>query len=116
MHDFRRLEVWKKSKNFTVEIYKQTQSFPKEEIYGLTSQLRRAAMSIGNNIAEGCGRGSDQQLSHFLNIAIGSAYEVENILIIAFEISYLSQKNYDNLYLKINEIEKMLFGFKKFLN
>ena len=114
-HDFRRLDVWRKSKDFSIEIYKITQKFPKEEMYGLTSQLRRAALSISNNISEGCGRGTNKQLEQFLNIAIGSAFEVENILIIAHEINYITEEEYNNLFEKINEIQKMLFGFKKSL-
>ena len=109
MHNFRKLEVWKKAKDFSVEIYLLTKDFPKEEIYGITSQLRRAALSISNNISEGCGRGTSKQINHFLDIALGSAFEEENILIVAFEIKLTNREMYDNQIIKINEIQKMIF-------
>jgi len=77
MRDFRGLSVWENSHSLTLLIYKSTSSFPKEELYGLTSQMRRSASSIPSNIAEGCGRDSQPQLARFLNIAFGSASELE---------------------------------------
>ncbi|MFC1573576.1 four helix bundle protein [Candidatus Latescibacterota bacterium] len=77
MKDFRQLEVWKRSHELTLKIYKLTKSFPKEELYGVTSQIRRAALSIPTNIAEGCGRKGDVELSRFLVISLGSASELD---------------------------------------
>lgn len=76
MRNFRDLLVWQKSHALTLSVYKSTSSFPKEELYGLTSQVRRSASSIPSNIAEGCGRTTQSQLAHFLNIALGSASEL----------------------------------------
>lgn len=83
MKDFKKLIVWKKAHEMTLNIYRTTKSFPKDEVYGLTSQLRRAASSIPANIAEGCGRNSDAELARFLQIAAGSASEVEYHLLLA---------------------------------
>lgn len=77
MRDFRKYEVWQISHQFCLEIYSITRLFPKEELYGLTSQIRRAALSIPTNISEGCGRNSEAEFAHFLNIALGSAHETE---------------------------------------
>lgn len=75
-HDFKKLKVWQLSKDLAVEIYKLSQGFPKEDVFGFTSQIRKSAVSISSNISEGCGRGTELQLSHFLNIAQGSAFEL----------------------------------------
>ena len=82
MKDFRNLQVWEKAHKLTLSLYRATQSFPKEEVYGITSQLRRASSSIPTNIAEGCGRGSDAELGRFLQIAMGSASEVEYLALL----------------------------------
>jgi four helix bundle protein len=89
MKDYRSLEVWKSSHQLTLEIYRQTKMFPKEELFGLTSQLRRATSSIPANIAEGCGRDGDAELKRFLNIALGSACEVDYFILLAGELEYL---------------------------
>lgn len=86
MKDFRSLQVWEKAHRLALEIYKATQDFPREESYGLTSQLRRAAASIPTNIAEGCGRGSDRELAQFIQIAVGSASEVEYLLELSHDL------------------------------
>ncbi|WP_317133530.1 four helix bundle protein [Flavobacterium humi] len=77
MRDFKKYEIWQMSHDFTLEIYKITSQYPKEEIYGLISQIRRASSSIPTNISEGCGRNSDNEFNQFLNIALGSANETE---------------------------------------
>jgi four helix bundle protein len=82
MQDFRQLTVWQKAHRLTLSVYRASRPFPKEEMFGLTSQLRRAAAGIGANIAEGCGRGSDADFGRFLTIAMGSASEVENHLLL----------------------------------
>jgi four helix bundle protein len=111
MQDYRRLTVWKKSHLLAVAIYKITGSFPKSEIYGLTSQIRRACVSIPANIAEGCGRDGGAELCHFLRFSQGSASELEYHLLLAKELNFLNPQNYDNLNNQLNEIRRMLTAF-----
>jgi len=108
--DFRSLMVWEKGHRLTLFIYKQTHSFPKEELYGLTSQIRRASSSssIPINIAEGCGRGSDADFARFLQIAFGSASETEYLLVLCFELGYLTKEQYVEANLLVEEVKKML--------
>jgi four helix bundle protein len=101
------LQVWQKSINFVKDIYHVTRAFPKEEMFGLTSQLRRAAVSIPSNIAEGNGRGTKKDLIRFLYIAIGSAVEIETQLIICHEIGLLNGNDFDNLISQDHEIIRM---------
>ncbi len=108
MKDFRILTVWEKSHRLTLEIYKTTTVFPKDELYGLTSQLRRATSSIPTNIAEGCGRGSDPDFKRFLQIAFGSASETEYLLMLATDLNYLDSLKAKSLGNGIEEIKKML--------
>lgn len=108
MKDFRQLQVWSKAHHFVKEIYLITESFPKEEIYGLTSQLRRASVSIPTNIAEGCGRESDADFKRFIQISFGSASEVEYLVFLSFELSFITESNYVILNRQIVEIKKML--------
>ena len=91
-----------------MSIYKKTNSFPKEELFGLTSQIRRASMSVPCNIAEDCGRRSDAEFAHFLNIAAGSASEVEEELLLAYDLEFLDKESYQQLYKEIKEIKAML--------
>ena len=97
MKDFRNLNVWQKAHLFVLDIYEVTTKFPKEEKYGLTSQIRRAGVSIPANIAEGCGRRSDAQLSHFLQIAMGSASEIEYHLMLTRDLNLLNNSDYTRL-------------------
>jgi four helix bundle protein len=108
MQDYRKLNVWKKSHLLANYIYKATDSFPKAETFGLTSQIRRACVSIPANIAEGCGRGTQPELGRFLQIASGSAHELEYLLHLAGELGYLSPENGENLKAQINEVKRML--------
>jgi four helix bundle protein len=108
MKDFRKLIVWEKGHMLTLSIYKLTHSFPKEEMYGLTSQIRRASSSVPINIAEGCGRGSDADFARFLQIAFGSASETEYLLLLCFELGYMSEKHYMETNHSVQEIKKML--------
>jgi four helix bundle protein len=89
MRDFREFKVWERSHHLTLAVYKATSSFPREELYGLTSQIRRARSSIPANIAGGCGRRGDAELSRFLLIAMGSANELEYHLLLARDLDYL---------------------------
>ena len=92
MKDYRELQVWRTSHTLTLEIYRVTKSFPKDELFGLTSQMRRAASSIPANLAEGCGRDGDAELKRFLNIALGSASELDYFILLTTEIGYPSAK------------------------
>ncbi|GGF69256.1 four helix bundle protein [Wenyingzhuangia marina] len=115
MHNFRELKIWKISKDFCKEVYLVTKSFPKSEIYGLTSQLNRAVVSIPSNIAEGCGRETSKDLARFITIALGSAYEIETQLIIAFELEFIKEEDFETLLFKIKQIQKMLYNFRRTL-
>jgi len=111
MKDFRELKVWEKAHQLTLEIYQMTTGFPKEEQYGITSQIRRATTSIGLNIAEGCGRGSDADFKRFLYIALGSATETEYCLQLALDLHYIPNDVYLVMNDQINEMKKMLYAF-----
>ena len=115
MHNFKELKVWQNSKNLVIDIYKSTKNFPKEEIFGLTNQIRRASVSIPSNIADGCGRNSDKDLIRFLDIANGSSFELETQLIIANELQILNNNDFDELNSKLDEVQKMIYGLKKSL-
>lgn len=108
MEDFRNLKVWSKAHELSILIYRRTSAFPRDEIYGLTSQIRRAAVSIGANIAEGCGRRSDGEMQRFLQIARGSASEVEYHLLLAKDLGFLSPADFRGLEEQIFEIQRML--------
>lgn len=108
MKDFKTLKVWEKSHALTLNVYKTTNFFPKEETFGLMSQLRRASSSIGLNIAEGCGRGSDADFKRFLQMAFGSACEVEYCVFLSKDLNYLTPDISDNLQKDIEDIKKML--------
>ncbi len=94
MKDFKELKVWIKAHEMTMGVYQETRSFPKEELYGLTSQIRRAAASVGANIAEGCGRRSDGELTRFLQIARGSASELEYHLLLARDLNLSGERQF----------------------
>lgn len=108
MQDFRELKVWWKSHQLVLNIYKATAAFPKSELYGLTSQMKRAASSIPANIAEGCGRSGNTELSRFLQIAMGSASEVEYFLVLAGDLGYLQPDDKECLMSELGEVKRML--------
>ena len=108
MQDFRKLKVWEKSHQLTLDCYKATATFPREEIYGMTGQIRRASSSIPANIAEGCGRDGNAELGRFLSIASGSASELEYHFILAHDLNFLSDSEFDHLSAETTEIRKML--------
>ena len=109
MKGFRNLKVWIKSHQLTLDIYKSTQQFPKEELFGLVSQLRRASTSIPTNIAEGSGRKSEKEFIQFLSIALGSANEVDYLIELSRDLGFISQEIWTQLDQEINEIQSMLF-------
>jgi four helix bundle protein len=106
--DFKDLRVWSKAHAMTIGIYKTTKDFPREELFGITSQMRRAASSIGANIAEGTGRRSDGQLTRYLHIARGSAAELEYHLLLARDLDLLSTVKFDLLNGQVDEVQRML--------
>jgi len=108
MEDFKNLKVWAKAHQMTLVIYQNTRKFPREELYGLASQIRRASASIGANIAEGCGRRSDPEMKRFLQIARGSASELEYHLLLAKDLQYLTAEEFTDLESKVFEIQRML--------
>jgi four helix bundle protein len=111
--DYRKLEVWQRSHRLTLAVYAATKSFPKEELFGLTSQLRRASSSIPANLAEGCGRDSDAELKRYIDIAHGSASETEYHLLLAFELRYLTAAVHEPLADEIGQIKRMLGAFAR---
>ncbi len=98
---------------FVLAIYKVTKGFPREELYGLTSQLRRASVSVPTNLAEGCGRDGDKELARFVSISLGSAFEAEYLLKLSLELAYLSPEQHQELAAQISEIKQMLTGLLK---
>ena len=108
MEDFKDLIVWGKAHELALSIYQRTRTFPKDEMYGLTSQIRRASASIGANIAEGCGRRSDPEMRRFIQIARGSASELECHLLLARDLQFLPREEFVVLEAKVFEIQRML--------
>ena len=108
------LDVWKRSMGFITLLYKLTTNFPKDEIYGLTNQMRRAAVSIPSNIAEGAARKSNKEYIQFLYIALGSAAELETQLIVSKNLNFIDDKSFDLLVKERDEIAQMLFGLIRY--
>jgi four helix bundle protein len=115
MKDFRGLAVWRQAHLLVLDIYRITELLPKQELFGLTSQIRRAAASIPTNIAEGCGRDGDAELGRFLNIAKGSTSEVEYLIQLVRDLNYIELKAEERLTLQAIEVRKMLHGLQKSL-
>lgn len=113
MHNFKELKFWQKARTLTKITYTVTNKFPKEERFGLTNQIRRSVVSVSSNIAEGCGRGTDKELIRFLDIAQGSLCELESQFILAYDLEFIEQKELDYLSKEIDEIQKMMFSFRR---
>jgi four helix bundle protein len=111
MRDFRELKVWVKAHGLTLRLYKLTRSFPKDERYGLTAQIRRAAVSIGANIAEGCGRRTHGDFATFLQVAVGSGSELQYHLLLASDLEYVPRQEYEQLDQSTAEVKRMLTSF-----
>jgi four helix bundle protein len=111
VRDFRELKVWWKGHELALELYRATAGFPREEIYGLTSQVRRSAVSVPANIAEGCGRGGDAELARFMRISMCSASELEYHLLLARDLEYLEPQEYERLTERTKEVKRMLAPF-----
>jgi four helix bundle protein len=111
MKDFRKLNVWQRAHHLTLEVYRLTKKFPKEEIYGLTSQMRRSSVSIAANIAEGCGRKTDADFCRFLVVALGSGAELEYHLLLAHDLELLNDVDFRSLQDELTVVKKMLNSF-----
>ena len=115
MHNYKELKVWQKARELVKFIYELTNKYPKEEIYTLTSQVRRAVISIPSNIAEGAGHFSNKQFSRFLEIAYASSCELDTQVILSFDLNFINQDELKNSGLYIDELQKMLSGLIKSL-
>ena len=113
MHKLQDLRIWNKAIDLATQVYNATADFPKEEKYGLTSQIRRCAVSIPSNIAEGAGRNSDGEFCHFLGISNGSSYELQTQLIISNHLALIDDKTVNPLVKSINEIQKMNYKLQE---
>jgi four helix bundle protein len=111
VRSFKDLKVWQKGHELTLSLYRATKSFPKDEMYGMTSQLRRAAASVPANIAEGCVRGSGAEFRHFLQVALGSASELEYHILLSHQLGYLDKPQYESLSSNATELKRMLTSF-----
>ena len=108
MRDFQRLEVWTRAHRLALDVYRATSAMPPGERYGLTAQMRRAAVSITSNIAEGCGRGTEADFGRFLHLAAGSANELESQLLLARDLGYIDGDTAERLSRDRSEVKKML--------
>lgn len=115
MHKYKELKVWQKSVKLATKVYELTKAFPQDERFGITSQIRRAVVSISSNIAEGAGRASRKEFAQFLSIAYGSCYELDTQLLISNNIGFLSDEELKNIDELINEIQKMIYKLKESL-
>lgn len=111
MKSYTELEVWKKARELVNSVYELTKKFPKEEVFGITSQIRRSSISIPSNIAEGCGRNSEKETIHFLYIARGSLYELETQLYLSKDQTYITQGELEEIQQQVIACKKLLNGF-----
>ncbi len=113
MHNFKELKVWQEAMSLAKDVFVITRNFPSEEKFGLTSQINRCSVSVPSNIAEGAGRQSDKEFNQFLNIALGSSYELETQLLLSNYFNYITKEQSQLLTEKVCKIQKMLNGLKK---
>lgn len=113
MHNFKELNIWKKAVDLAVTTYQLSKDFPKEEKFGLTSQMTRCSISISSNIAEGAGRNTNKDFNNFLSIALGSSFELETQLIIANKIGFIDEEKFKSISSELLEVQKMINGFKR---
>lgn len=112
MHNYKKLQVWNDAINIAVMVYELTDGFPRSEAYGLSAQMRRSAVSIPSNIAEGCGREGEKELNYFLGIATGSSFELESQLIISSRLNYCSEEKTNAILEKMDINQKMIYKLK----
>ena len=115
MQDFRNLKVWEKAHALTLAVYRGTRDFPSDERFGLTSQLRRSCASVPANLAEGCARGGDIDFARFVNVAAASASETDYHLLLARDLDYLEDSEYQPLFEQVSEVKRMLNSFERTL-
>ncbi len=115
MHNFKELKIWTKALELSVRVYKVTALFPKEDRFGLISQIKRSAVSIPSNIAEGAGRNSDKEFVYFLSVANGPAYELQTQLLISNKLNFLKDEVLESMLIELDEIQKMNYNFQKTL-
>ena len=113
MHNFKELKIWQDSMDIVEDVYKETGKFPKNEEYGLTSQMRRCSVSVPSNIAEGSGRNTDKDFSRFLSISLSSSFELETQLIIANRLGFVKENNSERILEDLSKLQKMIFNFRK---
>jgi four helix bundle protein len=115
MHNYQELKIWQEGRKLVKSIYLMTATFPKEEIYGLTSQIRRAAISIPSNIAEGTGRNSDKEFQRFLDYAMSSLFELETQIILSHDLNYITLEEFEIVHLEVKSLIRMIVKFKSIL-
>lgn len=111
-HNFKNLKVWQKSVDLAIKVYELTKSFPAEERFGITSQMRRSSVSIPSNIAEGTARNSSKAFSNCLDISLGEGFELETQAIIANRVGIISEEQFSQFNDEVSEVQKMIIGFK----
>ena len=111
-HNFKNLKVWQKAVDLAVSVYELTKSYPSEEKFGITSQMRRSSVSIPFNIAEGTARNSSKAFSNCLDISLGESFELETQAIIANRVGILSENQFSQFTNEVSEVQKMIIGFK----
>jgi four helix bundle protein len=116
MHKYKELKIWKEGMLLAQMTYKVASLFPNHEQYGLTSQIKRAVVSIPSNIAEGAGRSSNKEFSHFLCIAMGSAFELETQLMLARDFDFISKAQFEEIWNQVNKVQRMINGFRISIN
>lgn len=115
-HNFREIKAWQKAIKLASVVYEITKSFPIEEKCALTSQVKRTVVSISSNIAEGSGRKTKKDFSHFLDMALGSAFELESEILVAIELEFISKEQCIELLVSLDEVEKLIIGFQNYIN
>jgi len=113
MHRYKNLKVWNESRELFKLVYQSLNQFPKEELFGLTSQIKRSVISISSNIAEACGRDTDQQFAYHINVALGSSFEFESQITLAYDLSFLAEQDFENISMRIFHIKNMLIGLHR---
>lgn len=113
MHDYRKLRVWQEGRAFVREVYSATAFYPESELFGLVTQSQRAAVAIPANIAEGSGRSTQRDYARFVDIALGSAFELETLLLLGSDLGFLAQDRLDQLLERLGAIQRMLVRFRQ---
>jgi four helix bundle protein len=116
MHNFKNIIAWQKAMSLVKDVYLLMEKFPKQEVYGLASQVNRSAISIPSNIAEGSGRNSNKDFMRFLDISISSSFELETQILLAKELGFITDEKMNAVLEKLTEVQKLIFGFQKTLN